>query len=525
MPDTHPPGGGAATRVARRIPDLTSGPVAPTLLMFALPLLGSNILQSMNGTANAIWVSHSLGEAALTATSNANQVFFLMLGAAFGAAMAANIMIAQAIGARDEAQAKRVVGTATAFFLVLSVVVGSVGAALTPAILDLMGTPPDARPQAVAYLRVIFAALPFIYLFTFLMMAQRATGDSRTPFWFSLLNVALDVTLNPLLILGIGPLPRLGVAGSATATLLAQSLTLAAMLWLLHRRRSLLVLRRSEWRLLLPDLRIVTALVGKGAPMALQMMIMSLAAVSMMSLVNAYGSHTAAAYGAALQLWTYVQMPGMALSGAVSSMAAQNVGAGRMDRVERVALIGAGFAVLLTALPVVLIQALGPLPLMLFLPASSPSLPIAAHLNGYVLWSFIPFVIAFVLAGVARATGAVWPPLIAMVAGLWGLRVPFANLLRPSLGADAIWISFPVSSSAICLFAIAYYRFGGWRRARMLDTRPHGDVADTGMAPPSGVEETEIAQAAAEALSDPGRSTPRTPASEVRGGGDRSTRG
>src|SRR5476651_184569 len=104
-----PPGGFPG----RKGPDLTVGPIGSTLITFALPVLGSNILQSLNGSANAIWVSHVLGEAALTATSNANQIFFMMLGAAFGVTMAANIMIGQAIGARDEALAKRVVGTAT----------------------------------------------------------------------------------------------------------------------------------------------------------------------------------------------------------------------------------------------------------------------------------------------------------------------------------------------------------------------------------------------------------------------------
>src|SRR3954451_4740357 len=99
-----PPGmAGRPAMGGRRMPDLTSGPIGKTLILFSLPVLGSNILQSLNGSANAVWVSHVLGEAALTATSNSNQVFFLMLGAVFGVSMAANILIGQAVGARDEA--------------------------------------------------------------------------------------------------------------------------------------------------------------------------------------------------------------------------------------------------------------------------------------------------------------------------------------------------------------------------------------------------------------------------------------
>lgn len=479
-------------------PDLTSGPIGRTLITFALPVLGSNILQSLNGTANAFWVSHQLGEAALTATSNANQILFLMLGAVFGVSMAANIMIGQAIGAADQTLAKKVVGSCTAFFLVLSLGVGVAGYLLTPHILDTMRTPLDARADAIAYLRVIFAAMPFMYFFSFVMMAMRGTGDSRTPFYFSLLAVGMDVMLNPVLIMGIGPFPRLGIAGSAASTLISQTITLAAMVAHLYRTRSILVLRPSELRLLIPELAIIKALVLKGLPMGFQMIVISLAAVTMMSLVNQYGVHTSAAYGAAAQLWTYVQMPAMALGAAVSSMAAQNVGAGRLDRVDRVARIGVLFAFLMTATPVLVIYLADPWVLRIFLPATSPSLPIAVHINSYVLWGFIFFGMAFIFSGVVRATGAVWPPLLAMVISLWGVRIPLANLLMPKMGADAVWLSFPIGSLTTLVLAAGYYRWGGWRKARMLDTRPSSDAPDTGLGQPM-MEESEAITNAEEA--------------------------
>src|SRR5471032_253902 len=135
-----PPGGFPG----RKGPDLTVGPIGKTLIAFSLPVLGSNILQSLNGSANAFWVSRVLGEAGLTATNNSNQIFFMMLGAAFGVTMAANIMIGQAMGARDQALAKKVVGTAATFFIAISLLIGVAGGALTPHILDAMRTPPDA---------------------------------------------------------------------------------------------------------------------------------------------------------------------------------------------------------------------------------------------------------------------------------------------------------------------------------------------------------------------------------------------
>ena len=486
------PGGGPGGS-QRRSPDLTTGPIGSTLIAFALPVLGSNILQSLNGSANAVWVSHVLGEAALTATSNANQILFLMLGAVFGFSMASNILIGHATGAGDRAMARRVIGTSTAFFAVLSLMVGLAGFVLTPHILRGMGTPADARADAIAYLRVIFAAMPFMYFFTYVMMAQRGTGDSRTPFYFSLLAVGLDITLNPLLIMGVGPFPKMGIAGSATSTLVSQTFTLAVMLAWLYRTNSILVIRPSEWRLLVPDFRVVRSLVTKGLPMGFQMIVISLAAVTMMSFVNRYGVHTSAAYGAATQLWTYVQMPAMALGGAVSSMAAQNVGARKMDRVEQVARAGALCAIIFTALPVLVIYLLDPWVLRAFLPGASPSLPIAVHINAIVLWGFVPFGVAFIFSGIVRATGAVWPPLLAMIIGLWGVRIPMANFLEPDLGANAIWFSFPVGSLVLMLLAGGYYLWGGWRNGRMLQhVTPSADAPDTGLGQPMAEESEAI---------------------------------
>ncbi len=480
--------------MGRRGPDLTAGPIGKTLLLFSLPLLGSNVLQSVNGSANAIWVSHTLGESALAAISNANQIFFLMLGAMFGLTMAANILIGQAMGARDERTARKVVGTCTLFFAVASTVVGLAGVALTPLILDAMGTPADARAEAVAYLTVIFLALPLIYFTTFLMMAQRGTGDSRTPFYFSAMVVLLDVILNPLLILGVGPLPRLEIAGSATATLIAQAITLVAFMVHLYRRKSILVLRPGEFHLLKPDLTIIRTLVFKGLPMAFQMMVISLAAVTMMSLVNGFGSQTAAAYGAAVQIWTYVQMPAMALGAAVSTIAAQNVGAGRMDRVAEVARKGVIFAFLGTTVLVIVLEIAKSYVMAAFLPADSEAMAIAGRINTIVLWGFIPFGVAFIFNGVVRATGAVWPPLLAMIIALWVVRVPFATVMMPHIGADAIWWSFPVGSIVMVLLAAGYYRWGGWRKARMLPTaeKVEGEAPDTGLGMP--IEEGESAR-------------------------------
>ena len=320
--------------------NLTEGPIAQTLIMFSLPLLGTNVLQSLNFSANQFWVAHILGVTAITAIGNANVVSMLAQGAIFGATMAANILIAQSVGAGDMRMVKRVMGTAISFFFVLSIILAFCGWTFAPHILAGMRTPPAARMQAILYLRIVFSAMPFMYFFMFIQMAQRGAGDSRTPFYFMALAVVLDIILNPLLIAGIGPFPKLGIAGSAVSTLIGQSVSLMLLLVHLYRKHSVLMLRPHELGLLKPDWHILRPLLVRGLPMSLQMFVMSGAAMVMVGFVNGYGAVTSAAYIGAQQVWNYIQMPGMAVGASISSMAGQNVGAGRWDQVSRIAGIG-----------------------------------------------------------------------------------------------------------------------------------------------------------------------------------------
>lgn len=458
--------------------DLTRGPIGKTLLVFALPILAGNVLQSVNGSINAVWVGRFLGEEALAAVANANNIMFFLLGAVFGVGMAATILLAQAMGRRDTLGAKRVIGTSTTFFVGVACVVAMAGFPLSRHILDWMGTPADALPLAEAYLRIIFLAVPSLYLFASVTALLRGAGDTRTPFWFLLLVVLLDVVINPLLIFGIGPFPEMGIAGSAMATLVSNLLGLTAMLLWLWKRDHPLWLHRAERSFYRPDFAILKALVVKGVPMGLQMVLVSLAMIMMISMVNRHGIEWASAYGAALQLWNYVQMPAMAIGAACSSMAAQNVGAGNWARVDGTARTGTLFNFLLTGALIAPIVLLDRYTLGLFLPEGSAVLENARQLNHIAVWSFLFFGVNFVISGVVRATGAVIPPLLILALALWGVRIPFASLMQPVLGVDAIWWSFPVSALSAMLMSIAYYRFGRWREARMLE-RPAAPPPDT----------------------------------------------
>jgi len=447
---------------------LTDGPIAKTLFFFSIPILLGNVLQTLNGSINAIWVGKLLGETALAATSNANLLMFFLISLIFGISMAAVILIGQNLGARRIAEAKEVVGTSASFFTILSVITGALGIVFSPVILEWLNTPPDAMEMADIYTRIMFAGVPFTFGFQLFMAVLRGAGDSKTPFYFLLLSCVLDVGLNPLLILGVGPFPKMGIAGSATATLVAQAISFALLIANVYARRYFLRLTRGEFRLLRMKWDIVRIMIRKGLPMGLNMVIVSLSNLLLIHLVNAYGSEATAAFGVSSQFMSYIQMPALAIGGAVTSMAAQNIGAGLWNRVARVTWTGVGFNVLLTGVLVVILYLLNREAVSLFLPKDGAAIALAMHINDLTLWSFILFGIFNVVASVVRAAGAVMVPLLATFVALMIVRIPLAAILSDLYGFDAMWWSFPISFAIAAVLNLLYYRYGGWRKTELI---------------------------------------------------------
>lgn len=449
-------------------PTLTEGPIGKTLFVFSLPILLGNVLQTLNGSINSIWVGRLLGETALAATSNANFLMFFLISAIFGISMASVILLGQNLGAQRIQEAKKVVGTSASFFFILSVITGALGIVFSPLILELLNTPEEAMDMAIVYTRIMFAGTPFMFGFNLIMAVMRGAGDSKTPFYFLLLSTVIDIGINPLLILGYGPFPEMGIAGSATAALVAQCVSLVLLMIWLYAKQYFLRITWKELHLLRMEWRIIKLTIQKGIPMGLNMVVVSLANLLLIHIVNGFGTEATAAFGIANQISSYVQMPALAIGGAVTSMAAQNIGAGRWDRVNRIAGVGIGFNVLLTGALVLVLLAFNRETVSLFV-TEGGAIEIGMHINNVTLWSFIIFGIFNVQAGVVRSAGAVMAPLVFAFISLMVIRTPLAAWLGHAFGLDAVWWCFPASFTMAALLNTFYYKYGGWRKARLLE--------------------------------------------------------
>ena len=471
----HPVGTPAAAPEPPRRGDLTQGPLVPTLLAFAVPQMVGNVLQTVNTSINAVWVGQLLGNGALAGTANANIVMFLVFSLVFGFGMAATVRIGQSYGAHDIHAVRRTLGTALTVALVISLATTIAGWLLAGRLLDLLATPGASRALALTYLRVILLSTPASMLTLTVAMALRGVGDAKTPLVVLIVTSLLDVAFNPLFIRGFGPIPAMGIAGSALATALASTIGLVAMLVLVYRRDLVLRLKGAELGYLIPARADLAYILAKGIPMGAQMLVISGAGLIFIGLVNREGIATAAAYGALLQLWNYIGMPAMAISTAVSAMVAQHIGAGQAHRVDAISLAGAATNTAITLALTGLLFAFDRPVLGLFLGLHSPAVAVAQHIQLIAIWSYIPFGITIVLFGTLRAFGAVYAQLVVMFISMYLLRLGAYYGLRPALGADALWSAMVISSVASTAMMLGVYAFGRWRRALVAadDGRPH----------------------------------------------------
>ena len=446
--------------------DLTKGPILRTLVVFAIPALISNIAQTVNGSINTVWVGRLLGENALAATANANTLMFLTFGTVFGFGMATTVLVGQKFGARDILGARAAFGGGVGFCTGLATLIALIGWLFAPQLLNLLATPPAAKPLALSYLRVIMVSMPFGVLSMMVSMGLRGAGDATTPMRATILTVVLDVIFNPLLILGIGPFPQLGITGSALSSALASAVGAGVMIWQVYARNLPLRLRGSELRFLKPNSDELRYLLTKGFPMGAQILVGAAAGVIMIGLVNREGVMPAAAYGTSLQLWNYIQMPAIAIGAAITAMVAQNIGAGQHDRVSRITWAGVGLNTAITGVVTTLILLFDRPVLELFLGGGSPAVPLARHIQFIVTWSFRRMGVMMVLFSTMRAYGAVYAPLVIMFIALYPGRIGFYTLAYPAIGQEAVWWSFPFGSVISMSMALAYYRWGSWRKER-----------------------------------------------------------
>jgi putative MATE family efflux protein len=449
----------------RRLALDDSGPIWRAMLVFLVPLMLSNVLQSASATLNSIYLGRLIGVGALAAASSFFPILFFMIAFFIGIASGSSVLIGQAYGARDEERLKAVAGTTLTLALVAGTVIGAASWFFLAPLLHLIGTPLDVFDDALAYARVVFYALPLLFVYLAYTTFVRGTGDSRTPFLSLIVSTVLILVFTPALIRGWFGLPQLGIVSAAVANILANLFGLAYLLIALAMEKNPLALDMSIVRHMNIEPRLLKTLVRIGIPTGLQMVMVSLAEIAVISLVNRFGSSATAAYGAVNQIVSYVQFPAISIGIAASIFGAQSIGAKRFDRLRRIARAGIGLNWAICGVLIGLVYVFNDAILTLFV-TDRNVIATAHELLTITLWSYVVFGTTSVLSGLMRSSGTVlWPTLLSVIA-IWGIEVPVAYALAPKLGLRGVWIAYPAAFCCGLVFQTIYY-YGFWRRKKL----------------------------------------------------------
>jgi putative MATE family efflux protein len=463
----------------RRLALDDSRPVWRSMLVFLVPLMLSNILQSASGTIGSIYLGRLIGVRALAAASSFFPIIFFMIAFFIGIASASSVLIGQAYGARDEERLKAVAGTTLAVSIGSGVAVAIGSIWFLPPLLHLIGTPADVFGDALAYAHVLFYSLPLLFVYIAYTTFVRGTGDSRTPFLALIVSTALILAFTPALIRGWLGLPQLGIVGAGLANVFANLVALVFLLVALAREKNPLALDMSIVRHMNLEPKLLATLVRIGIPTGIQMVMVSLAEVAVISLVNRFGSGATAAYGAVNQIVSYVQFPAISIGIAASIFGAQSIGAQRFDRLRKIARAGITLNWVICGVLIVVVYLLNDAILSLFI--TDPNVVATAHdLLAITLWSYVIFGTSAVLSGLMRSSGTVlWPTALSVLA-IWGVEVPVAYALAPHYGLRGVWFAYPVAFCASLLFQTTFY-YAFWRRKRLTtllgDTKPAEPLA------------------------------------------------
>lgn len=467
--------------------DLLHGPIAKSLFLFALPILTGNLFQQFYNMVDSMIVGRFVGENALAAVGASYALTTVFISVAVGGGIGASVLTSRYLGAGDFENLRLSVHTSLVSFLVFSILLGTAGFFLSPAILQALNTPAVIQGQAVSYLRIYFLGLPFLFMYNVLSATFNALGRSRIPLYFlifsSLLNVALDLFMVRVL--------KLAVAGVAAATVIAQGisavLSFLVLMRLLRgyrlkdrpaevRNRPAEVKGRSaevkdrpmegsagvplfEWNYFLKMLRI-------AIPSILQQSIVSIGMMLVQSVVNGFGEAMLAGFSAAMRIESLCVVPLSAMGNAVSTFTAQNLGAKQVDRAQKGYRVSYGIVFAFAFIILIALELFHTPIIKSFLGEDSTPQALAtgvAYLR-FQGFFFVLLGLKMCTDGILRGAGDMKVFTLANLTNL-GIRVLFAHIFAPIMGIQAVWIAVPVGWAANYIISFLRYRTGFWKHA------------------------------------------------------------
>ena len=431
------------------------------LALFALPMIIGNLFQQTYTMVDSAIVGRYVSEQALAAVGASYSLTNVFICVAIGGGMGASVVVSRHFGAKAYDRMKTAVYTALLTFLVISILLGSVGLLCGKWIMNLLQTPSDVLDLSVVYLNIYFLGLPFLFMYNVLSAMFNALGKSRIPLYFlvfsSIFNVGLDIFMVKSL--------HMGVSGVAWATLIAQGISAVISFLLLMRK---LKGYPAEEPVRLYSGEMTVSMVKIAVPSTLQQSIVQIGILLVQSVINSFGSTAIAGYSAGMRIESLSIVPMLAMGNAMSTFTAQNMGAGKIDRVKEGYRMC--YVIVLTAGAVlcVMYQLAGGAFVSLFLDSGSSE----AYSVGLSYVKFLSFFYSFIglkasTDGLLRGAGDVTAFTVANLVNL-AIRVSVTNLFAPIYGIQVAWMAVPLGWAANYVISFGWYLTGKWKKVRVI---------------------------------------------------------
>ncbi len=459
----------------RVLPDLTSGSILRSLWVLSLPIVLSNLLQTAYQLTDAFWVGQ-LGAEAVAAVSLSFPIIFLIISLGGGLAIAGTILVSQYKGQENLERVDFVSAQTVIMMLIVSIVLSFVGYFTAEPLMVLMGAGPDVLGDATRYLEISSIGMVFMFGYFVFQSLMRGVGDASTPLYIVFGTVVLNFFLDPLFIMGYGPMPGFGVTGAAMATLLTQGIAAVVGLWLLFSGKYGIHLKMKNLKI---DFPLVKKMFFIGLPSSIDQSTRALNWAAMNVLVAAFGTITMAGYGIGGRIFSFVVIPMMGLSMATATLVGQNIGAGKLDRAQEVTVVSSKIAFwFLTAVGIVTFFGAEAL-VSLFISENPAVVELGALFVKTVSISFGVMGVHMAISGAFTGSGNTSMSMNITIISLWVFQFPLAYILSENtdLGVLGVWIAHPIANLLACLMAIYWLMKGDWKSKRLIgDKKLERDV-------------------------------------------------
>ena len=421
--------------------DMTQGPIVKKLLLFALPILASALLQHFYSIADSVVVGNfaANGTTAQAAIGATNHVTKILLNLFTGIALGANVVCAQLQGAKDHAALQKSRHTAVLLSVLLGLLLMMLGLLLSKTLLVMTNTPKDVFDSALTYMRIVFLGMPASLMYNFGSAILRANGDTKRSMYILGVTGLVNVALNIVLVVSF----HLDVVGVAVATIAAQYLSAFAVLYILFNKKQAYKLRLKELRL---DRRLMFKIIAVGLPCGINGILQSTSNVILQSTVNIFGKEVIAGCAAAADISCFAYLVNDAFAAACLSSAGQCHGAKNHKRIDRIAVTAAICDSIIVLFMATVITIFSRQLLRIFNP--DPAVIEAGLFRLLLLsWTTVFFGISECLVGSVRGMGRSLSPTVINLVFLCGVRLAWAIFIFPLLPQDPayLFLCYPIS--------------------------------------------------------------------------------